>query len=226
MTVKSDISALEGPREPGPGMQVGGVEPVTEMRKAKPVNDDSSEEQAHEELVVEHHDPTIKERLEESEARRIDLEGQVADLSDRFRKVQAQMHTENNELRLRLQRNFDQKLERAKGDLVATLLETLDNLKRAVSVAESTEGQNDYTALLDGVRATAGIFETQLKGLGLTQVESVGAQFNPEVHEAVDIVSSSDEDHERVVEELQTGYMIGDRLIRPARVRVGRKSEN
>lgn len=192
------------------------------MGKARPVDDDGSEKQ-HEELIVEEHDPTMREKLDESESRRLEAERQVADLSDRFRKAQAQMQAETNELRLRLQRNFDQKLERAKSDLIATLLETLDNLKRAISVAESPEGLNDHAALLNGVRATADIFEAQLKGLGLTAVESVGAAFNPELHEAVDTVPSSDEDHERVVEELQTGYRVGDRLIRPARVRVGRR---
>jgi molecular chaperone GrpE len=196
------------------------------MQNAKPVDDDGSEGQVHEELIVEPQDLSIREKLEESEARRLEAERQVADLSDRFRKAQAQMNTETNELRLRLQRNFDQKLEIAKSDLIATLLETLDNLKRAVSVAESPEGLNDHAALLDGVRATADIFDSQLKGLGLAPVESVGAPFNPELHEAVEMVPASDEDHERVVEELQTGYKVGDRLIRPARVRVGRRIEN
>jgi molecular chaperone GrpE len=195
------------------------------MGKAKPVDGDELENETIEELI-EPHEPTVAERLEESEAKRLEAERQVADLSDRFRKAQAQMHSETNELRLRLQRNFEQRLEQAKGDLVASLLETLDNLKRAVAVAESPEGKSDHAALLDGVRATADIFEARLKALGLTAVESVGAPFNPELHEAVDIVPSAEDDHERVVDELQTGYRVGERLIRPARVRVGRKTEN
>ena len=136
------------------------------------------------------------------------------------------MHAENNELRLRLQRNFDQKLELAKADLVANLLETFDNLKRAVNVAEGADGQSDPAALLEGIRATAVLFESQLKALGLTAVESLGAPFNPELHEAVESVPSSAEDHERVVDELQVGYKVGDRLIRPARVRVGRMDKD
>ena len=62
-------------------------------------------------------------------------------------------------------------------------------------------------------------------GLGLKPVISVGEQFNPEIHEAVEIVSVSAEEDNHVIEEFQTGYTFGDRLLRPARVRVGRASD-
>ena len=198
---------------------------MTEMRQAKPEDDDAAEEGFAEEVIDSSSETALHEKLEEAEARRLEAERQVADLNDRFRKAQQQMHSENNELRLRLQRNFDQKLEKAKADLVAGLLDSLDNLKRAVSVAAGPEGQKDPAALLDGIRATAELFESQLKSMGLTKVESLGEPFNPEVHEAVEIVPATEDDHERVVDELQVGYKVGDRLIRPARVKVGRKTE-
>ncbi|MFN8005164.1 MAG: nucleotide exchange factor GrpE [Acidobacteriota bacterium] len=58
--------------------------------------------------------------------------------------------------------------------------------------------------------------------MGLTAVNSKGQEFNPELHEAVEIVAVSAEQDNKVIEEYQTGYKFGDRLLRPARVRVGR----
>src|SRR5499427_7996823 len=131
----------------------------------------------------------LRVRLKEAEEKRVEAERQVRDFADRFRHAQAQLKAETDEQRARLQRTFDQKLETARGDVVAGLLDTLDNLKRAVAAAEKTENKNpDFVALLDGVRATAAMFESKIQGLGLSAVPAVGQPFNPEVHEAVEIV--------------------------------------
>ena len=165
----------------------------------------------------------LRAKLHEAETKFKDAERQVSDLADRFRKAQVQLRSETDEIRGRLQRSFDQKIDAAKADLVGGLLETLDNLKRAVAAAESSEGgQVDFKSLLDGVRSTLTIFEARLKALGLTEVASSGEDFNPEFHEAVEIVEADAENDNRVVSELQPGYKLGDRLLRPARVRVGR----
>ena len=116
-------------------------------------------------------------------------------------------------------------LEAARGDLVAGLLDTLDNLKRAVAAAEKSEGrETDFNALLEGVKATATLFEAKMFSLGLSAIVSEGEDFNPEVHEAVEIVPVDADQDNKVIAEYQTGYKFGDRLLRPARVRVGRAS--
>jgi molecular chaperone GrpE len=152
-------------------------------------------------------------------------ERQAEDLSDRFRKAQIQLRNENDEVRARLQRTFDQKIEAARGDLVLSLLDSLDNLQRAISAADASIEKN-YEALRGGVKATAEMFEAQLKRLGLTKVPSEGEQFNPEIHEAVEMVIVKPEHDNRVIAELRPGYKFGDRLLRPAQVRVGRASES
>jgi len=168
----------------------------------------------------------LKEKLIEVEARSIEAERQVQEYGDRFRKAQAQMRAENDELRGRLQRNFEQRLDAARGDVVASLLETLDNLKRAIAAAETSERRGaDFAAFLDGVRATAELFEARMTALGLTAIESEGEEFDPELHEAVETVSVAPEKDNRVISELQPGYRFGDRLLRPARVRVGRATD-
>lgn len=168
----------------------------------------------------------LRARLKEVEEKRAEAERQVRDFGERFRHAQAQLRVETDEQRARLQRTFDQKLEAARGDILAGLLDTLDNLKRATTAAEKSDNKNsDFIALLNGVRATANMFEAKMQSLGLSAVPSEGEEFNPEVHEAVEIVPVAKDEDNRVIEELQTGYRFGARLLRPARVRVGRASE-
>jgi molecular chaperone GrpE len=168
----------------------------------------------------------LQARLKEAEGKRIEAERQVRDFADRFRHAQSKLQAETDEQRVRLQRTFDQKLEVARGDVVAGLLDTLDNLKRAIAAAEKSDNKNsDFIALLDGVRATANMFEAKMQSLGLNAVPSTGEEFDPELHEAVEIIPVSRDEDNRVIEELQTGYRFGSRLLRPARVRVGRTNE-
>jgi molecular chaperone GrpE len=94
-----------------------------------------------------------------------------------------------------------------------------ENLKRAI---EAAEGGGSLDVLLDGVRGTASGFENALAAAGVETVPAVGAPFNPELHEAVDI-TEVDADRDGIVSaEYSPGYRIGDRLIKPARVQVGR----
>ena len=166
-----------------------------------------------------------QEKLRASESQRVEAERQVKDYAERFRHAQNQIRAENDELRARWQRNFEQKLEAGRGDLVGSLLDVLDNLKRAVAAAEASgEKGPGFEALLEGVRATAELFEQRMRNLGLASVPSTGEEFNPEIHEAVEMVPVEADQDNRVVAELQPGYKFGDRLLRPARVRVGRSN--
>lgn len=165
----------------------------------------------------------LNARLKEAEEKRHEAELKLSEHADRFRKAQEQLKTETEEMRARLNRTAEQRLEAARGDLVGGLLDTLDNLKRAVAAAEASQhNENDFTALLEGVRATAGLFESKMVGLGLAAVESVGQDFDPEIHEAVEMVPVEADQDNKVIAEYQTGYKFGDRLLRPARVRVGK----
>ena len=168
---------------------------------------------------------SLQAKLKEAEDKRNEAERKVSEFADRFRRAQEQLKAETDEIRARINCTSEQKLEAARGDLVAGLLDALDNLKRAVAAAEKSEGREaDFDALLEGVKATANLFESKMLGLGLTAVASEGEEFNPEVHEAVEIVPVDAEQDNKVIAEYQTGYKFGDRLLRPARVRVGRAS--
>lgn len=168
---------------------------------------------------------SLQAKLKEAEEKRAEAERKVSEFNDRFRKAQEQLKAETDEIRARMNRTFEQKIETARGDLVVGLLDTLDNLKRAVTAAEKSEKrEKDFNALLEGVRATANLFEAKMQGLGLSAVASEGENFDPEIHEAVEIVPVDADQDNKVIAEYQTGYKFGDRLLRPARVRVGRAS--
>lgn len=190
-------------------------EPVVEHEELEVPADNSSEAGTEIEM--------LKTKLKESEEKLAEAERKVSEFADRFRKAQEQLKAENDEIRARMNRTFEQKLDAARGDLVGGLLDTLDNLKRAVTAAESSQRhEKDFSALLDGVKATAQLFEGKMQGLGLSAIVSEGQDFNPEVHEAVEIVPVEADQDNKVITEYQTGYKFGDRLLRPARVRVGR----
>jgi len=75
-----------------------------------------------------------------------------------------------------------------------------------------------------GVRQTAVSFENALAAAGVEPIKSVGEQFNPELHEAVETTEVEPKDEGKVLQEYAPGYRIGERLLRPARVKVGRAS--
>jgi molecular chaperone GrpE len=160
--------------------------------------------------------PTYVEQLEE---RTRAAEQKAADVQSRFEQLRTQLQRETDETRQRLNRAADERARREKGEFVATLLPVADNLQRAIDAAEQG---GSLQSLLDGVRGTLSSFESALAAAGLEPVESVGAQFDPELHEAVDTVEVEPERDNTVTAEYSRGYKIGDRLLRPARVQVGR----
>jgi molecular chaperone GrpE len=100
-------------------------------------------------------------------------------------------------------------------DAARALIPALDNLRRAVDHApEGTE-----PAFLEGVRMVVRQFEEALASLGVTPIEAVGARFDPALHEAIAGVETEVE-HDTVLDELQRGYRLHDRVIRPSVVRV------
>jgi len=163
--------------------------------------------------------PTYVEQLE---ARTREAEQKVADVQSRFEQLRAQLQRETDETRQRLNRAADERAKREKTDFVATLLPVADNLQRALEAAEQG---SDLESLLDGVRGTLSNFENALAAAGVEPVAAVGATFDPELHEAVDTIEVEPERDNTVTAEYSCGYRIGDRLLRPARVQVGRSRE-
>lgn len=104
-------------------------------------------------------------------------------------------------------------------DAARALIPALDNLRRAVDHAP--EGTDP--SFVEGVRMVVRQFEDALASLGVTPIEAVGARFDPALHEAIAGIESEVE-HDTVLDELQRGYRLHDRVIRPSVVRVAHPS--
>ena len=159
--------------------------------------------------------------VEELEARTRAAEQKVQEVQARFEQLRRQLQNETDETRQRLNKAADERAHREKANFITALLPVLDNLQRATEAAESGASTKDVA---EGVRRTAVSFENALTAAGVEPIASVGEQFNPELHDAVETAEVEPEDEGKVLDEYARGYVIGERLLRPARVKVGRFS--
>jgi molecular chaperone GrpE len=165
--------------------------------------------------------------VEELEIRTKAAERQVQEVQARFDQLRQQLQRETDETRVRLNRSADERAEAGKAKFIESLLPVLDDLERAVEAAEK-EGQKEGThdAIVQGVRSIAVRFQAALTSAGVEPLVSVGEQFDPELHEAVDTAETDPEMDGIVVSEYSRGFRIGERLLRPARVKVGRAEQS
>lgn len=155
----------------------------------------------------------------EMEARTRAAEEQVRNMQSRFEDMRREMQRQIDETRERLNRSADERALGSKTQFVAALLPAFDNLQRSL---EAARGSGSVEALLDGLERTVQGFENALAAIGVEPVKSVGERFDPEKHEAVDTVEVRGDNDTVVTREYSRGYKLGDRLLRPARVQVGR----
>jgi molecular chaperone GrpE len=104
-------------------------------------------------------------------------------------------------------------------DLIKSILPFIDNLERAVNHADKVI---DASVLIEGVRLTLQQIFQILNRFGLTPFESVGKPFDPARHEAMLVVETNQHEPNQVVEEFQKGYLLNERLLRPATVSVSK----
>ena len=160
--------------------------------------------------------------VEELETRTRAAEQKAADVQARFEQVRSELKRETDELRQRLARNAEERTAREKAALLSSLLPVVDNLQRAIEAAESGGSKE---SLLDGLRGTISGFESVLSQTGAEPVEALGQPFDPELHEAVDTTEVEPEQDNTVTAQYSRGYRLGNQLLRPARVQVGRARE-
>lgn len=120
----------------------------------------------------------------------------------------------------RVERDAKRAQDEMREKLVVQLFPLLDNLDRTIAVAQQ---HRNAPAVVEGVGLVRRQLVAILDGYGVRRLDARGEPFDPAVHEAVSMVAVSDPRHDRlVVEQLEPGYAMGDRLLRPAKVVVGR----
>lgn len=200
-----------GPEEKAEGFR------VNDRRRTK-LDETAADEASREEGARA--EPSLRPSyVEELEARTRAAEQKASDAQARFEQVRSELRRETDEMRQRLARTAEERVAREKASVIAALLPTLDNLRRAV---EAADGGGTKEALVEGLRGTISGFENSLAASGVEPVEALGQPFDPELHEAVDTTEVEPELEGTVTAQYSRGYRIGNQLLRPARVQVGR----
>jgi molecular chaperone GrpE len=142
------------------------------------------------------------------------LKSERDNLVDRLARLQAEFEN----ARKRSAREQQEFREYAVADAVKGLLPTLDSFERALQTAP------EKSEFRGGVELIYKQLQDALAKLGLRPVAAKGEQFDPHLHEAIEMVDTNDAKDHEVLEELQRGYKLKDRLLRPAMVKVARNS--
>lgn len=144
-----------------------------------------------------------------------ELEKELEEMKNRYLRAQADLEN----FRRRTRKEKEEQAKYAALPVIQALLPVLDNLERALAASKES-GAND--GLTKGVEMVDKQIRDVLAEEGLTPIQGTGEPFNPEYHDAVMQVESEDVEPGIVVEELQKGYMLKDRVIRPSMVKVSK----
>ncbi|MFH1407063.1 MAG: nucleotide exchange factor GrpE [Candidatus Omnitrophota bacterium] len=140
----------------------------------------------------------------------------AADFQDKYLRA----HAEFENYKKRLDKERAEFLKFASQSIILELLKVLDDFDRALDAAKNSK---DFALLSQGLEMTRKDLYEILENWGLTRIGTVSEKFDPAKHEAVATVDTQDTEEDVIVEELQKGYMLNDRVIRPAKVKVAKR---
>ncbi len=154
------------------------------------------------------------DRIAELEARVSALEAENSDLKEQILRKQADFEN----FRKRMQREKEESARFANKQLLLDILPVIDDFERAIQSAEESK---DFNAFHDGIA----LIEKQFTGMlerkwGLKRFDAEGEDFDPQCHEAVAAETDSDTDTPKVLEAFQKGYLLHDKVLRSAKVKV------
>ena len=164
-------------------------------------------EQPEEQPVHEDEKVFLEKRVQE-------LEAEVAQVKDQMLRKQAEL----DNFRKRILKDKEEAIKYANTNLLTDLISIIDDFERAI---QSATASKDFDSFHSGIELIEKRFTGMLeKKWGLTRLASVGQEFDPQKHEAIGMEESSDYTTETVVEDYQKGYILQDRVVRPAKVKV------
>jgi len=174
--------------------------------------------------MTKHEKPTEQEQL--SEASTFDAEQMQARIAEL-----EQAYEEQKSLYLRTLADFQnyrrrqhEEMERQRvlllESLMTELLPILDNFERALQAAEATR---ELESLIEGVRMTERQIKAMLSRYDIHPIVAIGSPFDPNLHEAIQRVETVDHEDGIVIDEVERGYRIGERVLRPSRVIVAKR---
>jgi molecular chaperone GrpE len=154
--------------------------------------------------------------------REVELQRERDEIYDRLLRKTAEF----DNYRRRVERERREQAEQAITDLLQELLLVVDDFDRALTVEPSDSGSGDgdagSAAYRKGVELIHAKLNDVLRKYGVRPIDALGADFDPNLHQAVVHEASADHREGEVIGELRRGYLIGDRLLRPAMVKVAK----
>jgi len=155
----------------------------------------------------------LEARLRMLEEENALLKQQLAEKHDSLLRTMADF----DNFRRRTRQEMEEIRRIALEEFLRSLLRVMDNFERALQAAEESQS---FEKLMEGVQLTYRQMQALLREAGVQPIEAVGKPFDPNFHEAVQRVESPDHPDETVLEEVERGYMIQSRVLRPSRVKV------
>ena len=163
-----------------------------------------------EETEVSDKEPTVKERA-------ADAESKYKEMQDRYLRLNAEF----DNYKKRMMRENSDRLKYFNMELIKELLPTVDNLERAISHAG--DENSDLENMIEGLQMVYKGMQEAFGKFGVSEIESIGKEFDPNCHQAVGMIESQEVPENHVAEECLKGYYLHDRIIRPTMVRVSGK---
>jgi molecular chaperone GrpE len=183
---------------------------MTDKKKHKHEEETTETQPAAESMPVESDQPKADAERDALQAKLAEAESKVSEYKDGWARSQAEFQN----YKKRIERDNELMYASMKGDIVKKVLPALDDLERALQNRPADD------AWANGVELIARKFQSILEGEGVKRIEAKGAAFDPNFHEAITHEPSDEVESEHIIEVVQNGYMLGERVIRPALVRV------
>jgi len=182
-------------------------EPVVENQAADETKENNSTESTENEATV---NETVEELSTEEK-----LKQEVAELNDKYLRLFAEF----DNFKRRTQKERVELLQTAGKDVVVSLLPVLDDFERAIKATENT---TEVAPVREGIVLVQTKLKSILNQKGLKEIESINTEFNTDLHEAItQIPSPTEEQKGKVIDELEKGYTLNDKVVRFAKVVVG-----
>lgn len=164
--------------------------------------------------------PEIQEEVNPLQQHIAELEAQLAEAQQREREALLRAKAEVENIRRRTEMDIEKAHKFALERFSSALLPVIDNLERALDVADKSNGE--LTSLIEGVELTLKSFVDAVGKFGIEVVNETNIPFNPEVHQAMTMLDSAEHQPNHVMMVLQKGYLLNGRLLRPAMVAVSK----
>ena len=190
--------------------QIDEAEKMSEEVSASAEDSEDGDDSVEEETEVSDREPTLKERA-------ADAESKYKEMQDRYLRLNAEF---DNYKKSMMRENSD-RLKYFNMELIKELLPSVDNLERAISHAG--DENSDLENMIEGLQMVYKGMQEAFGKFGVSEIESIGKEFNPNCHQAVGMIESQEVPENHVAEECLKGYYLHDRIIRPTMVRVSGK---